>query len=252
MGNTLTRPEGGSRPGLLVSLGRWGLALLTSVGLAAACVVAHPLSPRLAHWLRGAWGRTQLRIFGIRVRVEDRNAGAYGAPPYLFVLMNQTSLAEAFVMPVALPVPGSIFLNLEFALVPFVGWASWLMGGVLVVRQWPAQARRAGQKANRLLERGRSFYISIEGRRSPDGALLPYKKGPVVMALTTGARFIPVYVRGARSVWPHGEWRVRPGEVSVVLGEPVPLAGRGLEERGRLVAELEALARAELTRDGVT
>jgi len=238
------------RPGLLVSLGRWGLSLLSTVFLATATMGAWPFSPRLSRRLEKAWARTQLRIFGIRLRVEDRNAGAYGQPPYLFVLMNQTSLAESFVVPVAAPVPMSIFLNIEFALIPFVGWASWLLGGVVVVRQWRAQARRAARKADRLLQRGRSFYISIEGRRSPSGALLPYKKGPVMMALTSGARIIPFYVLGARRVWPYGEWRVRPGEVTVVFGKPVSLEGRSIEERDHIVAELEALARAELAHPG--
>jgi 1-acyl-sn-glycerol-3-phosphate acyltransferase len=120
------------------------------------------------------------------------------------------------------------------------------------VRQWAAQAKRAAHKANQLLQQGRSFGISIEGRRSPTGALLPYKKGPVVMALTTGARIIPVYVLGARQIWPYGEWRLRPGEVTAVFGTPVSLEGRSLEERDIIVAELEALARTELARQDYT
>jgi 1-acyl-sn-glycerol-3-phosphate acyltransferase len=212
--------------------------------------VTYPFSKQGAHWLGKRWGRILLRIFGVRLRVEDRNKGAYERPPYLFVLMNQTSLLEALIMPVIAPTPINAFLNIEFGLIPFLGWAVWLQGGVMVVRQWPAQARRAAHKANQLLQQGNNFGISIEGRRSPTGALLPYKKGPVIMALTTGARIIPLYILGTRQLWPYGEWRLRPGEVTAVLGTPVSLEGRGLEERDLIVAELEALARAELSRLG--
>jgi hypothetical protein len=40
---------------------------------------------------------------------------------------------------------------------------------------------------------------------------------------------------------------LRPGEVTVVLGTLVSLEGRTLEERDLIVAELEAMARAELS-----
>lgn len=60
------------------------------------------------------------------------------------------------------------------------------------------------------------------------------------MALTTGARIVPLYILGARRVWLYGEWRVRPGEVTAVLGTPVSLEGRSLEERAIIVAELGA------------
>ena len=203
-----------------------------------------------AHQLRKAWGQVLLRIFGVRLRVEDRNKGAYEQPPYLVVLMNQTSLLETLTTPVVAPIPVDGFINIEFALIPFLGWGVWLQGGIVVVRQWAAQAKRAAHKANQRLQRGNSFAISIEGRRSPTGALLPYKKGPVIMALTTGARIVPLYLLGARRLWPYGEWRVRPGEVTAVLGTPVSLEGRSLEERDIIVAELEALAREELSRHG--
>ncbi len=47
--------------------------------------------------------------------MEDRNAGTYEQPPYLFVLMNQTSLAESFVVPVAAPVPMSALARVELS-----------------------------------------------------------------------------------------------------------------------------------------
>jgi 1-acyl-sn-glycerol-3-phosphate acyltransferase len=238
------------RPGVVVSIGRWVLALLATVGLTTAAGVAYPFRKQWSLQLMKWWGWALLRIFRVHLQVEDRNQEAYERPPYLFVLMNQTSLLEAFIIPVVTPVPVAVIFNIEFALIPFLGWLMWLLGGVVVVRQWAAQAKRAALKVNQLLQRGISFCVSIEGRRSPNGALLPYKKGPVVMALTTGARIVPLYVLGARRVWPYGEWRLRPGEVTAVLGKVVSLEGRSLEERDIIISELEALAREELAHQG--
>lgn len=213
--------------------------------LIGAGVGAAAVSRRLAHRMGKVWGRVAMRIFGVELEVEHRGGGSYPRPAYVFTQMNQTSLAESFLAPAALPLPHAVFANLEFALVPLVGWiAAW--GGVLVVRQWPAQRQRAARRATLLLERGTSFYISIEGARSRTGALQPYKKGPVVMAIASGAPLVPVYFFGARAVLPYGEWRVRPGRVRVVFGEPKDLSGRSLDERDAIVAELRAEAEREL------
>jgi 1-acyl-sn-glycerol-3-phosphate acyltransferase len=46
-----------------------------------------------------------------------------------------------------------------------------------------------------------------EGRRSPDGRLSPCKKGPVVLALNSGADIVPFYFEGASAACPTGAGR---------------------------------------------
>ena len=46
--------------------------------------------------------------------------------------------------------------------------------------------RKAGLRATKKVRSGNSFYISIEGNRSPTGVLQPFKKGPVVMGISGG------------------------------------------------------------------
>ena len=89
--------------------------------------------------------------------------------------------------------------------------------------------------------------ISIEGRRSPDGALQPYKKGAAVMAIESGATIIPVVLRGTRERLPYGAWRVRPGTIEVDYLEAIETKGLTYEDRDELVARLRALAEAELS-----
>jgi len=43
-------------------------------------------------------------------------------------------------------------------------------------------------KAIEKVKQGNNCYMSIEGRRSPDGKLLPYKRGCAVMAIKTGGK----------------------------------------------------------------
>jgi 1-acyl-sn-glycerol-3-phosphate acyltransferase len=225
---------------------RWAACgLFTAPWLSAAAATAlvdRGAARRLLH----AWCRCQSRLFGLEVTVEDRNHGDYPAPPYLFVQLNQASLCETFALPPTVPVPYAICMNVEYALLPFVGWAHWAIGGVVLVRQWPAQSRRELGRAVERLRRGESLVISIEGARSPDGRLGRYKKGPAVLALESGATIVPIVVRGAGERMPRGQWRVRPGAVHVAFLPPIPTAGMGYADRDRLTARLRALAAEEL------
>src|SRR5206468_11984865 len=73
--------------------------------------------------------------------------------------------------------------------------------------------------------------LSSEGTRAPtDDALLPFKKGGFMLALETEFPIVPIAVRGSRSLLPKGSWRVAGGEIDVVVGSPIPVAGARREE----------------------
>ncbi len=230
---------------MLVSLLRW----ICTLAIGVPCLTLISLMgffSRVSAWrLFAAWSRIQCWIFGIRIKVHDRNQGAYGSGPYIFVQLNQTSLLEVLYWPLFLPAPTRFIENIEFALIPFLGWASVAMGGIPIVRQWAASSMRGLAQAERALKKNIGISVSIEGRRSEDGSLSPYKKGPVVMAISTQATLIPVYFRGARQRLPHGQWMPRPGVVEVTLCEPISTVGRRYEDRDSIVSQLRELALKE-------
>lgn len=231
---------------VITSLGRWLLSALIAVPcLSLACLVG--LFSREKTWaLFKALARLQCVLFGIRLEVEDRNHGNYGTRPLVFIQLNQTTLLEILYWPLSLPFPCRFIENVGFALIPFVGWASVAFGGIPIVRQWPWQTRRGFEKAERCLKNGEPLCISMEGRRSPDGRLSPYKKGPVVLALSTQAQIVPVVFQGARETLPYGSWRPTPGRVRVVFCEAISTTGLTLEDRNELVSRLHEIAKAEL------
>jgi len=81
-----------------------------------------------------------------------------------------------------------------------------------------------------------------EGTRSPDGKLLPFKKGAFFLAAETGAPMIPVVIQGTREMMPKGTLKIKPS-VAVVrflsaiepkdfaTREELMLAVRGAMER---------------------
>jgi len=73
-----------------------------------------------------------------------------------------------------------------------------------------------------------------EGTRSPDGALQAFKKGPFVIAIEGGVSIVPVGLVGSRRVMPRGSFRIRPGTITVRVGEPISVEGVELADRDRL------------------
>jgi 1-acyl-sn-glycerol-3-phosphate acyltransferase len=235
-----------TRPTAVESAARWAAGAAISAPL-LSLVCLTPFAPEANHALFRLWSRTLLKVLGIDLEIEDRSGGSYASPPYLFVLLNQASILEVCYWVQAFPSPFTGLINIEYALLPFVGWATWFHGkGITVVRQWRWQARRAIRTASRRLAAGQTMLISIEGQRSRDGSLSPYKKGPVVMALEARARIVPVVFHGAHDRLPVGEWRVRPGRVKVTLCEPIATDGLGYDDRDHLVERLRQVAEQEL------
>lgn len=204
------------------------------------------LSRELGLNIQSKWARAVLAILGVKISVADENIGSYGNPPYVFVVQNQTSLLEGFVTACCLPAPANPIINIEYALVPFLGWMKWILGGIVVLRGNHSQSIRAMEKAERKLRDGENIYLSIEGGRSRDGQLGEYKKGAAVIAINTGATLVPFYYRGMRERLPFGEWRVLPGVVDLVFCEAVPVKGLTYEDRDAVVEKLRTLAKGRL------
>ncbi len=235
-----------TRPPLIPSLSRRLLSLIVTILWLSPALLFCCFAPQTSRKIFKNWARWQLKIFGIQLQIEDRNQGDYAAPPYLYVILNQTSLVETFVVLAGLPTAFDPVFNIGFALIPLVGWLFWGLGGIVLVRQWPEQVRRAMAHAVEKLRSGTNFYISIEGLRSPDGALSPYKKGPALLAIESQATIVPLILHGGREVWPLGEWRVRPGKLRLVLGEKISAQGLAYNDRQELVDRLKDISSSSL------
>ncbi len=226
---------------------RWATSLTTTaLGLSAASLVRF-VAPVGALQIVHRTCELAHRIFGLRVSLRDDNCEDYSDPPYVFICLNQTSLIETFLLPWLVPRPYRVIVNFEYALLPIFGWSSVAMGARVIIRQRPKQAKRAILRAIQDLRRGDTYIISIEGRRSPDGTLQPYKKGAVVMALEAEATVIPVIIRGAQARLPYGTWRVRPGPVEVHLLRAIKTRGLGYQARDQLLSQLQTLAKTCLS-----
>lgn len=225
---------------------RWARALAELRGLGRALAWA-PFDRQRSRSAQRAAAARALDAFGIELSVDDRSDVLTRRRDrgVLFVHLDQQTLLSVGIYSLVLPLPFRLVVNAEFAALPLVGWLSLAQGAVPIWRQRPEQARRALKTVSQAIRDGDNFGISIEGRRSPDGQLSPYKKGPAVIAIEAQCDIVPFMSHGEWSLWPHGDWRVRPGRIHGVVYPAISTRGMTYVDRDVLVTRLRDLAESE-------
>lgn len=183
-----------------------------------------------------------VRLVGVRIRVEGQENIPRGV--CIFVA-NHTSAADPPAVVGAIPRRIAILAKDSLFRIPIVAQAFRLAHFVPVDRSHRESAVASVEKAIDYLKQGNSFLTYPEGTRSPDGRLLPFKKGPFVMAIKAGAPIVPVACAGAQHVLQKGELRIHPGEIVVRFGQPIDASTYALDQRDELAARVHAaIARA--------
>jgi 1-acyl-sn-glycerol-3-phosphate acyltransferase len=163
----------------------------------------------------------------------------------VFTLLSQNSLLDGPVGISVIPKPCRGIVNLEYAIIPFFGWAMWVFCWV-IIRQWPKQAKKALAKVETFLRDGGNVWMSIEGKRSKDGSLSKFKRGPAVMAIRAQAKIVPVIIQGTKECLGYGMWRIRSGKVIIRFLEAIHTKNITYEDRNVLVERLFAIAEREV------
>jgi 1-acyl-sn-glycerol-3-phosphate acyltransferase len=189
-------------------------------------------------WVHRSWGRSMLGLAGARVEVE----GVERLPrdEAMILAVNHQSWFDIVALFGALPVSLRFVAKKEISRVPLFAQAIRAAGHVFLDRKNRAKAVTSMREAGvRMREQGLSMALFPEGTRSPDGRLLPFKKGSFVLAIETGATMLPVAMDGGRLIMPKGRLRILSGRVRIRCGEPIPLAGLTKDDRDAVLEATE-------------
>jgi 1-acyl-sn-glycerol-3-phosphate acyltransferase len=185
------------------------------------------------------------RAAGIRVRVE----GCENIQPgvhYIFLSNHVSNLDPTVLLP-SIPGMTSVFIKKELMNIPLLGTAMRMGKYVPVSRANSLEdAQRSGQAAADALNSGLHITVFPEGTRSPDGHLLPFKKGAFFLAEATGAPIIPIVITGTERMMPKGTLRITPGEA--YLRFLPPIHPQDAPSREDLMERVRAAMEAELER----
>jgi 1-acyl-sn-glycerol-3-phosphate acyltransferase len=184
------------------------------------------------------------RLFGLNVNYQFSQTKIKEAYNSVFIILNQSSFLDSLVG-AALPVRKTRgIINIEFAFYPILGWFIAIFNFV-IIRQLPKQAKNTLNRTDKYLRSGGNMIISIEGKRSKDGKLKEYKKGPVVMAINSQSDIVPIIIEGTYESLPYRSLYTQPGEIRVRILEPISTKGMTYDDRNLLKDQLRSLAHSE-------
>ena len=206
-------------------------------------VFAHGCA-RIWSWLILATTNVDVTVSGIERLRRDVT--------YVFV-SNHQSIYDIPIIFVSIPHQLRIIAKESLGRLPILGWHLRWTGHLLVNRARPSS--KIGERISKLLRDGFSLIVFPEGTRSRDGNVAPFKRGVFLLSVEASLPIVPVAVVGSRHVMRKGRLMTCPGEVQLVIHEPILTASltaadvRNLSDRVRetINSSVEALD-SELSR----
>jgi 1-acyl-sn-glycerol-3-phosphate acyltransferase len=206
---------------------------------------------RLLYWLGTQGVRLGFGLVGIRCVAEGTEHVVVGRAAVYCV--NHASNLEPpaiylFLRPLFPRL--QIIYKKELRRTPILG-RIWTIGGFVPIdRRDRAQSDAAIAQAARQMGEGNSFLVFPEGTRSRTGELLPFKKGPFVLALAAQVPIVPVAILGAGAAMRRGSPVIYPVTLRVRFGAPVETRGLPLAARDALMADVRGRIAAMLEPGG--
>ncbi|MCC6473726.1 MAG: 1-acyl-sn-glycerol-3-phosphate acyltransferase [Burkholderiales bacterium] len=201
-------------------------ALVLFTPLYAVVALAGALLPRLARYrLITGWARSVLWLARVTLGIRYRVHGMENFPGRpAIILAKHQSAWETIAFQAIFP-PQVYLLKRELLWIPFFGWGLALMSPIAIDRGRSSRAlKRLGELGAARLAQGFCIVIFPEGTRTAPGTRGTYHPGGAWLALKTGAPVVPV-AHDAGRLWGRNAFLKRPGEITVMVGEPIPSEG---------------------------
>ena len=160
------------------------------------------------------------RLAGVRFHVEGREHVPKDRA--VIFMSNHVSNLDPPALISLIPGRTSAFMKRALMELPVLG-TGFRMGEFIAVDRKgnAADAKQSVAAAEHVLGKGVHITTFVEGTRSPDGRMLPFKKGPFFLAMNTKAPCIPVSIHGTEKILRKGSLRMHPGIAHVIFHPPI-------------------------------
>src|SRR5579864_1331621 len=188
----------------------WALAMPFAAIIGFGFVfLANDIRPlyRLFTWgaYAGVW------LTGVRVDIVGLDQFDHSRS-YIFMTNHVSNLDPPIQIPL-IPRRTSVMVKKELFKTPILGRAM-RMGSLVPVDRGNRDAGiEAVRAARSVISQGLNMIIYVEGKRSFDGKLLPFKKGPFYLAMECGVPVIPITIVGTHYAMPKARFAIKPAKV---------------------------------------
>jgi len=180
--------------------------------------------------------RGGVKLAGVKVEVRGRDTLDFSSN-YIFMANHVSDLDPPVLIP-NLPRRTSVLVKKELFRIPVLGLAMRMARLVPVDRSHRDAAVASVRQAAAVIRSGLDMTIFPEGTRSPDGRMLPLKKGPFYLAVEADCGIVPVTILGTYEIRPKGKFFLRPGRATLIFHQP--LWPRGYPDRDALMSAVRA------------
>ncbi|MCX7983637.1 MAG: 1-acyl-sn-glycerol-3-phosphate acyltransferase [Bacteroidetes bacterium] len=177
-------------------------------------------SGKIFHWCAVVWSKIILRTFGIRLHtigLEKIERGKH----YIFV-SNHASMFDIPAVLAGIPNDITLVFKKELSRIPIWGWALRYGHFIMIDRSNPREAIESLERAAQSIQHGKSVLLFAEGTRTKDGKLQPFKRGAFSLAVKSQIPIVPVTINNTFSILPKGSLNIRPRDIELIIGEPIP------------------------------
>src|ERR1700692_4233387 len=179
-----------------------------------------------------------VRLAGVRVQTIGLEK-IDPARTYIFMSNHVSNLDPPITLPL-IPRRTSAMVKKELFRVPILGKIMLIGSLVPVDRGNRDSGIAAVRDAVKALEQGLNMTTYVEGKRSFDGKLLPFKKGPFYLAEECKVPVVPITISGTEKVMPKGRFAIRQGTATVTVHFHDPIEPSNFGERDCLMAKVRA------------
>jgi len=210
----------------------------TGLCIAIAILVSLFSTADRVHAMATLWGKVGLKLAGARIQA----IGTENIPqdqPAIYMANHQSNF-DIQTLYAGLPIQFRWLAKKELFDVPFFGLAMKRAGYIPVDRSNRKRAIQSMAVAADKIRQGASVVVFPEGTRSPDGQLLPFKKGGFMLALESGAPIIPVAISGSRDLMAKHSLRICGGTVNIRFFPAIDTSVLTVADRDRLLDDVFA------------
>jgi len=138
----------------------------------------------------------------------------------------------------------------SLARIPVFGLATRMAQMIFIDRENnPGALQRLNQSIAELRD-GISAYFFAEGTRSPDGRLMAFKKGGVMLAIKARLPIVPITITNSHNLLPKHKLRIKAGTIRVIISPPIETTDYDESGKDNLLASVRSAINRNLLIQG--
>ncbi len=184
------------------------------------------------------WARGLVRAAGIELSIVGQDK--LDPEKRYIVIANHTSYLDIPCLFAAIDQPLRFMAKASLFKVPIFGWGLIAAGFIPIDRKRSAKGKASFDLAVKRIRGGNSIIIFPEGGRSHTREMKEWKHGAFLLSMKSGLPIVPTAIRGNYDVMPRGRLRIEPGNVEIVIGDPIDTTTLSVRQKDELVGKTRA------------